>query len=765
MGEKDDKLIQLEKKLNLLLEQQKQFGSTILSLQQELKNLKKEEYSPGPATNLELNQKQQVREEILRPAAQVHRPVAIAKPAKPRQKTSFERFLGENLINKIGILILVFGVGIGAKYAIDKEIIGPTIRIILGYILGLGLLGLAIKLKNKYTGFSAVLLSGAMAIMYFITFAAHNFYSMMPQGLTFGFLLLFTAFTVFASINYKKQIIAHIGLVGAYAIPFLLSNNSGNTLFLFTYMCIVNIGILGIAIARYWKALYISSFSFTWLIYAVWLIFDYDDSTRKFALTFLGIFFVISFSTLLAYKIIRNSKFAILDLILILINSFVFYGLGYAIIADIRFGETYLGIFTLATAILHFIVALIVHQRKLADKNMFKLLAGLVLVFLTLTFPVQLDGGWVTMLWIGEALVLFWIGRVKKAIIYEYLSYPLVLLAFFSLIHDWTTGYFDLEISANSNAFLNITFATSLLVTSCLTIILYLFNKYNDELSSWQRLFGPFLAIILIITTYLAFRFEIGYYWQIKHWHATIPDPNSSLGFKLYNYDLKDFKKVWLSNYTLLFLSALSIALISVRAKKIYAWVLIGFSTYALLFFLSSTLYQLSELRDSYLDADTERYFTPTKYNLYIRYISFIFVASLLFSIRRMYVFLDKKLETLFGLILVGSLFWILSSEVLHWLNMAGVYNTYKTGLSIFWGLFAIGLIAYGIFRRKAYLRITALGILGITLIKLIVYDLSHMTTISRAIIFIILGTIMLGISFLYNKYKHIITGENETKQ
>ena len=65
-------------------------------------------------------------------------------------KSDFEKFIGENLISKIGILILVIGVAIGAKYAIDKELLSPLTRIILGYLVGIGLMGFAIKLKAKY---------------------------------------------------------------------------------------------------------------------------------------------------------------------------------------------------------------------------------------------------------------------------------------------------------------------------------------------------------------------------------------------------------------------------------------------------------------------------------------------------------------------------------------------------------------------------------------------------------------------------------------
>ena len=193
----------------------------------------------------------------------IEKPKPIDNIIPKSVKSNVEKFIGENLINKIGIIVLIIGVGIGAKYAIDNKLISPLTRIILGYLVGISLLGFAIKLKKQYLNFSSVLLSGSMAIMYFITFFAFSFYGLIPELLTFILMVLFTAFTVLASINYNKQIIAHIGLVGAYFVPILLSDGSGRVEILFSYMAIINIGILAIGFLRYWKSLHYSSFVIT----------------------------------------------------------------------------------------------------------------------------------------------------------------------------------------------------------------------------------------------------------------------------------------------------------------------------------------------------------------------------------------------------------------------------------------------------------------------------------------------------------------------
>ncbi|MDP2362548.1 MAG: DUF2339 domain-containing protein, partial [Ignavibacteria bacterium] len=243
----------LQKKLDALSLKQDLFKNEIDQLRILIDNLSKAQIAKSDINEIksekEIVEKDIHKIPIQKPTAPITSKMEIEKPKPPFElpggvKSNLEKFIGENLINKIGIIVLIIGVGIGAKYAIDNKLISPLTRIILGYLIGISLLGFAIKLKKQYENFSSVLLSGSMAIMYFITFFAYSFYGLIPELLTFILMVLFTAFTVLASINYNKQIIAHIGLVGAYCVPILLSDGSGRVEILFSYMAIINVGIL-----------------------------------------------------------------------------------------------------------------------------------------------------------------------------------------------------------------------------------------------------------------------------------------------------------------------------------------------------------------------------------------------------------------------------------------------------------------------------------------------------------------------------------------
>jgi uncharacterized membrane protein len=169
------------------------------------------------------------------------------KPKEPAKPTDWERFIGENLSNKIGAFITVLGVGIGLKYVIDNDLIGPVGRIIMGYVIAVVMLVVSQRIREKFTDLSAVIFGGAACIAYFTSYAAFDFYQLMPQGMAFVIMVGITVVTVWQALSYNQQVIAFGGLVGAYFIPFLLSNDTDNPAFLFAYMSIINGGILYIS--------------------------------------------------------------------------------------------------------------------------------------------------------------------------------------------------------------------------------------------------------------------------------------------------------------------------------------------------------------------------------------------------------------------------------------------------------------------------------------------------------------------------------------
>ncbi|MFT5970692.1 MAG: putative membrane protein [Flavobacteriales bacterium] len=236
-----------------------------------------------------------------------------------------------------------------------------------------------------------------MAVFFFITFSAYGFYELIPQTLAFIIMTIITAFTVVIAVNYNQQIIALFGMIGAYAIPFLLSNNSGNYVFLFSYMLIINGGLLAIAIKRYWKPVMYSSIGISWLIFFGWCLGKYQsEQDLSMALLFGLLFYLVFYTSIIIYKLRHTLKFKSPDIALLILNGLIFYGIGYKLINEHPQGDDYLGLFTVFNAAIHFAAALFIVKKVKADVLLFRFICGLILLFLTLCVPVQFNGSPVT---------------------------------------------------------------------------------------------------------------------------------------------------------------------------------------------------------------------------------------------------------------------------------------------------------------------------------------------------------------------------------
>ncbi|MBL4587169.1 MAG: DUF2339 domain-containing protein, partial [Flavobacteriales bacterium] len=193
MAEDQDKIDQLIAQLEWLIQRQDSISKETTALHNELRKLQEgastekkiekaevvvEKTTPTAIIKVEEKKEpvpQKINEQTSPPPVTDKTGKFLLPKAKKNAvaKGDLEKFIGENLINKIGIAIVVIGVAIGAKYSIEHDLVSPLTRIILGYLTSIGLLGFGIKLKKKYHNYSAVLVSGAIAIMYFLTFASY----------------------------------------------------------------------------------------------------------------------------------------------------------------------------------------------------------------------------------------------------------------------------------------------------------------------------------------------------------------------------------------------------------------------------------------------------------------------------------------------------------------------------------------------------------------------------------------------------------------
>ena len=684
----------------------------------------------------------------------------------PAFSRPLEKRIGENFSSIIGTIILVLGVSVGIKYAIDHDLISPTTRIVLAYLTGAVLFGVAQRLRGKYPELSAVILGGAMAIVYFSTYAAHQFYNLMGQTSAFALMVAITVLTVWQALAYQRQSIAIGGLVGAYGIPFLLSHGEDNPVFLFTYISIVNGGILYIAFWRNWRYLRPLAFAISWFLLGFWCMDKSADlPSLRIGLSFLSVFFFTFYGMWLMEQLrqtpedtLKPTTFGAGDAFYLFFNACLYFVLGYFRL-DVEGYRPFQGLFTLFNLAVHLGVSYWLF-RRFAQAPPFAFLSRLAIALCLLFFAVQFDGLAVTLGWAATFAGIFWIGRWYRLPVYEIgtlLVLPFLLLRLW--INNQSRYYNDYSFGVPGVRFeslLNPTFFTNLAVIAAVLAVFFLHRRSIRQkeggLTAIEKVlpfWAPFLLVVATVLTYTVFFHEISYYFNQQYADSLKIDTVRG------NEDLHAFKIVWLLHYTMAFIAILNYGATRIQ-RQVWTSNALGILSLGTVgVFLTAGLYVLGALKNRVLEPDLV--FPAGSGHLYLRYVSMVLLAVLLWTTHRLQrpAFEERPLlKQVFELVLHGTILWVVSSELIHWMELHGLHDrSYKMALSILFGAYALMMVFLGIQKNARHLRLAAIALFGVTLLKLLLYDLAHLSTIPKTIVLVSLGSLLLVISYLYNRF------------
>jgi len=656
-------------------------------------------------------------------------PKAVApSSAQPAAKSNWEQYIGEQLLSKIGIAILIIGVGIGAKYSIDHNLTTPGMRITGGYVVAAILGFFAFRFREKYNAFSAVLMSGSMAVTYFITYAGFSFYHLYPYSVAFILLLLTTAGTVYSALRYNQVVIAHIGLVGAYILPVLIAQQTAHLSNYLAYMALINGGILFISFLRDWRSLYHVAFGWTSLVLIAWFFTSYHEAGDAYlAMAYATGYFILFHTTVLAYPLLKKRTFHGQDLFLIIPNVLVFLGIGHYILyaADANGHAGF--IFGIAITAVFLLLWTFFRITRPEDSLLQQshLVVGLSVLTLSLIF--ELEGPQLLFTLVLETCVLIWFG-LKSG--WKFLNtFCIVLLSLAALCFVVSLGS-DWYIREGS-PFRNQPF-WMIMATVAIAIGTY---------EAAKRLFPETRQSFSVVNGLLLF-FLIGFYL------AVTSEIRAAFATPMTTWHVQNATS-YIVEYMTLFAFSAAYWLAIVQLNRVYFhfkneinWLEVFSGVIVFVMLLAVTV--LSQGRKIALEQEG-----LSAIFLFSRYVTLVSVFILLFSWIRKHPG-NKLFVTVFHI----SLLWILSLEMTHWLTVSGNRNAYKLSLSILWAVYAIYILFTGMKKNIAALRVTAMIILGITLVKVFFYDIVRLSTISRIILFIALGGLFLVGAYFYQRYK-----------
>ncbi len=697
------------------------------------------------------------------PAAE---PAFRTRPVKA-PKRNLEEYVGGNLINKIGIFILVLGVGIFLKYAIENNLIGPAMQVILGAAAGLLLIGLAYWLKKSYQAYSAVLLSGGVATLYFSTYVAYDFYSLLPHAVAFALMLGVTLFTVYAAMQFDQQVIGVIGQVGAYAVPLLLSQGSGKVAVLFTYIAIINGGIVWVAFRKNWPLMNGAAFVLTWLTYGLWFGLGFEPEKHLWIALGFGFLYFLLFYAVLAFYQLPHAVLQNRNAIFLLLNAFLFFLFGYLAINNDPY-ENWRGLFTIGLALLNGIIAGLFRVRRWPEPIYYVSLA-LAITFLTIAVPVQFSNTPVTFLWATEAAVLYWISIRSRARLFTAFAAGLVILSSLSVVNEWQV--YGASLLQPHTFLLNTYFLAAVWTVVTQVVIRWLVWK-NPEVNgkSMQNFFTMALPVISGLLLYGAFFLEISHYFNYRIGEDATSRIDLHLALRI---NLQNLKQLWLISFSALYTAGLAWLVIRLNPGKTWNQAVLVFILLVLVWWLMNSLSAAAGLRESYYAARNPH---ATSVFLWLRYVTYACITISLWMSTRLILHVelakDSPLPRIFTISIHLFVLAVFSAELLQlslWLGHGEMESrkqwAQKVGFSVLWGVYALGLVARGFGQKQKLLRLMGIVLFGITLVKLFLFDLSNIPTLGKIVAFVGLGVLLLIISFLYQKYKDVLLAEDKATQ
>ncbi len=238
-----------------------------------------------------------------RPASNASVPAASSSPAAPSVlQRALEAirgfFFGGNTVVRVGLLVLLVGVTLLAKYAADNALLPIEARLACAALIGLALIVVGFRQRTLRPGFGLSLQGGGIAALYLVVFFAFRTYGLVPGGLAFGFFVGLTIASALLSVLQRSQALLVIGSLGGFLAPILASTGEGSHVALFGYYLLLIAAIAGVAWSRSWRIPSIVAFVCTYGVATRWGVLRYEEalyaSTQPFVLAFMLLFTAIA---------------------------------------------------------------------------------------------------------------------------------------------------------------------------------------------------------------------------------------------------------------------------------------------------------------------------------------------------------------------------------------------------------------------------------------------------------------------------------------
>ncbi|MEI6564715.1 MAG: DUF2339 domain-containing protein [bacterium] len=664
--------------------------------------------------------------------------VLVGEEFRPKGVT-MEYAVATTWLMRVGIVALVACAGYFLKWSLDNNLMGPTTRVAMSILFGVGMLGGGIRLLgNRWNVLGQGFVGGGLAILYFSMYALGPLYHLVDSmTLVFALMILVTISAGVLALYADSMLIAIFGLIGGFCTPILLSTGEARFMALFSYLLLLNLGILGIAHARQWRLLNYLGFVFTYAIY-IGSLRQYQVTDFPVAITFLSLFFIAHSTLVMLYNLRRSIPVSLLEIFHLVLNAGLYSWFAYSLILGAS-GRPYPALMTLAIALYYVLhVAAFIHLKS-TDRRLLVALIALAGFYTTLTMPLTMEQESLTLAWALQAFMFLWLGRRLDSAFLRQVAYAVYALTFVRLAvfefprFDFSTTS-QTTMAAYGKALVSRLWTFGGAIGS-VAAAFFLELRQNIKpagpaeeplpdtpdfapASLTHRIFfwGAVAVIFLYLHSELYTLF--GYFTPWRPAMLTTLWCAMALGFLL----------LYRSSQTAPFLMGLIFFAAGAVAKTLF-WDLPGWNL----------------CEHGYFNM------TYTPFLALMRWLDFAAVLALLGAGAALVYRQGGKIiiPAIFGYTAIALLWLYMTTELyslLHW----KLREFEAGGISILWTLFAFSFITGGIWKRIRAIRIVGLILFAVVAVKVFMIDMAHMPAIYRVIALMIIGILLLLGSFAY---------------
>lgn len=323
-------------------------------------------------------------------------------------RDGLENLVGGKLLNRVAILVLLFGMAYFLKYSFDNNWIGIIGRIIIGLFAGVAFIAAGdITIGRGYRYFSQGLSGGGIAIIYLTTFTAANFYDVFSPAVALTLLVITAMAGGILSVRQNAYGVAVLSTLGGFLAPFLIGSKGSDPLLLLTYITVLDFVVLYLAYYKNWRSLNFLSFLGTVLVYVIFKSGQHVHTDIFVIQFFLIAYFAIFGSLVFLYNVRHKKPTMPLDISLMTLNA------GFFLVASLENLYKYPdfhGVFVISLSLLYLVVSIALKRKMMGDILIYVSLLGIGLSLVTIAIAVQMEGDWRNAAWAVEGIVLVYAG-------------------------------------------------------------------------------------------------------------------------------------------------------------------------------------------------------------------------------------------------------------------------------------------------------------------------------------------------------------------